>query len=167
MAFTLAQASTVTMPTQLGGARIYISLGSPMYIPISSDDSGWGGPDLLNPSDPNADVYFDWYEFTYTYGAVPFGGNTTQVDQFGLPLTARLQQTSSGFDQTNGITLSKVRSSRSTPPVWLLPSRGWPIPIVLSRHALRRLSCPAAARRITCRHILIKPGTTPPPTSSL
>lgn len=109
MAFTLAQARSVTMSTQLEGARIYISAGSPMYIPISSNDSGWGGPDLLNPNDPNADVYFDWYEFTYSYGAVPFGGNTTQVDQFGLPLTARLQQTSSGFDQTNGITLTRAQ----------------------------------------------------------
>ena len=44
MAFSLAQASSVVMPTYLVGARIYISLGSPMYIPIAPDDSGWGGP---------------------------------------------------------------------------------------------------------------------------
>ncbi len=54
-----------------------------MYIPIASNDSGWGGPDPQNPNDPNANVYFDWYEFTYHYGVIPFGGNTTQVDQFG------------------------------------------------------------------------------------
>lgn len=109
MAFSLAQASSVVMPTYLVGARIYISLGSPMYIPIAPDDSGWGGPNLGNPNDPNANVYFDWYEFAYGYGTIPFGGNTTEVDQFGFPLTSRVQQTSSGFDQTNGITLSRAQ----------------------------------------------------------
>ena len=107
MSFTLDQASTVTMPTHLEGARMYISLGSPMYIPIAPDDSGWGGPNLGNPTDPNADVYFDWYEFAYQYGVTPFGGNTTQVDMFGFPMTARLQQTAIGYDQTIGITLSR------------------------------------------------------------
>ena len=86
---------------------MYISLGSPMYIPIAPDDSGWGGPNLGNPTDPNADVYFDWYEFAYQYGVTPFGGNTTQVDMFGFPMTARLQQTAIGYDQTVGITLSR------------------------------------------------------------
>lgn len=107
MAFTLAQASTITIPTTISGARMYISLGSPMYIPIASDDSGWGGPNISNSSDPNANVYFDWYEFTYQYGVTAFGGNTTQVDMFGFPMTARLQQASSGFDQTVGITLTR------------------------------------------------------------
>lgn len=109
MSFTLDQASTVTMPTHLDGARMYISLGSPMYIPIAPDDSGWGGPNLSSPSDPNADVYFDWYEFAYQYGVTPFGGNTTQVDMFGFPMTARLQQTAIGYDQTVGITLSRAQ----------------------------------------------------------
>jgi hypothetical protein len=107
MSFTLAEANTVTIPTHLEGARMYVSLGSPMYIPIASDDSGWGGPNLGNPSDPNADVYFDWYEFTYQYEVLPFGGNTTQVDMFGFPLTAQLQQTASGYNQTVGITLGR------------------------------------------------------------
>ncbi len=107
MSFSLDQASTVTMPAHLDGARLYISVGSPLYIPIAPDDSGWGGPNPNNPSDPNIDVYFDWYEFTYQYGQTPFGGNTTQVDQFGLPLTARLQQTATGYDQTIGITLTR------------------------------------------------------------
>jgi hypothetical protein len=35
-------------------------------------------------------------------------GNTTQVDQFGLPLTVRLQQASSGYDKKTGITLSRA-----------------------------------------------------------
>ncbi|GAA1616927.1 beta-1,3-glucanase family protein [Catellatospora bangladeshensis] len=109
MSFTLAQASTVTFPNRIEGGRIYLSLGSPMYIPISADDRGWGGPDLLNPADPNADVYFDWYELGYAYGQFGFGGNTTQVDQFGFPMTARLQQASTGYDQTVGITQTRAQ----------------------------------------------------------
>ncbi len=107
MSFTLDQANTVALPTHLDGARMYISLGSPMYIPIAPDDSGWGGPNISNASDPNADVYFDWYEFTYQYGVTPFGGNTTQVDMFGFPMTARLQQAATGYDQTVGISLTR------------------------------------------------------------
>ncbi|GGO91964.1 glycoside hydrolase family 64 protein [Wenjunlia tyrosinilytica] len=109
MSFTLSQAGSVPSPTQIRGGRIYISLGSPMYIPVSPDDQGWGGPDLRNSADPNSDVYYDWYEYTYIHGQVAFGGNTTQVDQFGFPMTSRLQQTSSGYDSTAGITLSRAQ----------------------------------------------------------
>jgi hypothetical protein len=107
MSFSLAQAAMVNVPPRLEGGRMYLSLGSPMYIPISPDDRGWGGPDLNNPGDPNIDVYFDWYEFTYFFGQIPFGGNTTQVDMFGFPLTARLTQSAIGYDQTVGITLTR------------------------------------------------------------
>jgi hypothetical protein len=107
MSFTLAQASTVNIPTSTVGGRVYVSVGSPVYIPVSQDDQGWGGPDLRNPLDPNADVYYDWYEYTYVWNQVPFGGNTTQVDQFSFPMTARLVQTSSGFDSTVGITRTR------------------------------------------------------------
>jgi hypothetical protein len=109
MSFTLAQASTVTIPARLEGARMYISAGSPMYIAVSPDDQGWAGPDLRNPADPNIDVYFDWYEFTYQFGVTAFGGNTTQVDMFGFPMTARLEQTAIGYDQTVGITLTRAQ----------------------------------------------------------
>src|SRR5207249_694147 len=54
---------------------------------------------------PNQDVNFDWYEFTYRFGQIAYGGNTTQVDLFGIPLTARVTQSSSGYDRTVGITL--------------------------------------------------------------
>jgi Beta-1,3-glucanase len=114
MSFTVEEAPTLPMPLpHLEGARMYLSAGSPMYIPVSEDDSGWGGPDLHNPQDPNADVYYDWYEFTYAYDGnspVPFGGNTTQVDMFGIPLTVRLQQASTGYDHTVGIAVSRDES---------------------------------------------------------
>ncbi|CAM5632960.1 MULTISPECIES: glycoside hydrolase family 64 protein [Streptomyces] len=110
MSFTLAQSGgSVPSPTSIRGGRIYVSLGSPLYIPVSPDDQGWGGPDLRNPNDPNTDVYYDWYEYTYVFGQVSFGGNTTQVDQFGFPMTSRLTQTSSGYDTTRGITLTRAQ----------------------------------------------------------
>jgi hypothetical protein len=108
MSFTLAQASTVNVPPHLEGARAYISLGSPMYFGVSPDDTGWAGPDLNNPADPNKDVLFDWYEFTYQHGKIPFGGNTTQVDMLGFPMTARLEQSSSHYDKTVGIDMPRA-----------------------------------------------------------
>src|SRR5205814_8832426 len=60
-----------------------------------------------NPGDPNTDVIYDWYEYTYVANQVSFGGNTTSVDQFGLPLTAHLVQTSTGYDTTRGITQTR------------------------------------------------------------
>lgn len=109
MSFTLADASTVRIPPRVEGGRLYISVGAPMYIGVSPDDKGWAGPNLRSKSDPNFDTVFDWYEFTYAFGAIPFGGNTTQVDQFGLPLTARLQQISSGYDRKSGISISRAQ----------------------------------------------------------
>ncbi|MEV8532392.1 glycoside hydrolase family 64 protein [Streptomyces sp. NPDC051211] len=109
MSFTVAQAGgTVPSPPSIRGGRIYLSLGSPLYIPVSTDDQGWGGPDPRNPADPNTDVHYDWYEYTYVHGQVAFGGNTTQVDQFAFPMTTRLQQASSGYDDTQGITLGRA-----------------------------------------------------------
>ena len=107
MSFTLARGSTVRLPATIVGARIYISVGSPMFLAVDADDNGWAGPNLLDPSDPNHDVYFDWYELTYRYGVIPFGGNTTQVDMFGLPLVVRLRQRSSRYDRVTGIALTR------------------------------------------------------------
>jgi hypothetical protein len=109
MSFTLAQKSTVQIPPHVQGGRLYISVGKPLYIGVASDDSGYTGLSPESRADPNYDTVYDWYEFTYEHGKIPFGGNTTQVDQFGLPLTARLQQTASGTDRRTGITLSRAQ----------------------------------------------------------
>lgn len=104
-AFTVAQAKAANFrsPTHVRGGRLYISVGSPVYIPLGVN--AWGGPDLLNPNDPNADVYYDWYEYTYVHNTdVAFGGNTGMVDQFGVPLTHRVVQSSLGIDVTKGTT---------------------------------------------------------------
>ncbi len=112
MSFSLAQSCYFNIPSAWYGGRAYISVGSPMYIGISPDDQGWAGPDYLNAADPNIDVYFDWYEFTYDFNTSPqvhYGANSTMVDQFGFPITVRLQQTSSGYDQSVGINLTRAQ----------------------------------------------------------
>ncbi|KLR62705.1 beta-glucanase/beta-glucan synthetase [Actinobacteria bacterium IMCC26207] len=108
MSFRVDQAPSVRLASRMEGARMYLSLGSPLYIPVSADDKGWGGPNVNDPGDPNTDIYFDWYEFTYRDGVYAFGGNTTQVDQFGFPMTARIEQTSTGYDQTVGTTATRA-----------------------------------------------------------
>lgn len=109
MSFTLAEARGARVPPVMEGGRLYISVGRPMYIRVADDDQGFAGPDLNNPADPNADTVFDWYELAYAYGRVHFGGNTTQVDQFGLPMVVRAQQDATGFDETRGIRLSRAQ----------------------------------------------------------
>ncbi len=112
MSFTLAQASKVTIPAVMDGGRAYISLGSPMYFQPDGR-GGYAGPDPNNPSDPNQGFYWDYYEFTWdATGAnsanhlpVAYGGDVDEVDGFSIPITARVQQASSGTDQTRGTTL--------------------------------------------------------------
>ncbi len=88
-AFTLAQANHQLQLPPLTSGRIYISEGSPLYMSImagaNGGNNGYAGPNPLNNTDPNINVHYDWYEFTYgTNGGIFI--NTTQVNQFGLPL---------------------------------------------------------------------------------
>ena len=107
MSFSLAGAGGLRIPPELLGARIYVSLGEPVYVAISPDNTGWAGPDPANPTDPNYQTVYDWYELSFKDDSVPFGGNTTQVDQFGFPYTFTLTQESSGYSATRGITVSR------------------------------------------------------------
>ena len=63
--------------------RIYISVGVPKlpFTPLSS--SQYTAPVTIGG--PGEYTLFDWIEFSYD-SAGNFNGNTTQVDQFGLPL---------------------------------------------------------------------------------
>ena len=107
MSFTLSEAGNLRIPPELLGGRIYVSMQDPLYIAISADNTGWASPDPANPGDPNYDTIYDWYELSFKDGSVPFGGNTTQVDQFGFPFTFTLTQDSSGFSGTRGISLNR------------------------------------------------------------
>ncbi|GAA5785177.1 beta-1,3-glucanase family protein [Chitiniphilus shinanonensis] len=100
---TMSQTNWVSIP-RIDSARLFISVGSPMFIKINLAADGlvgFAGPDLGNPTDPNQDVYFEWVEFTVDqYG---YHGNSTRVDQFGFPIRTRLIGLD-GYDRTLGET---------------------------------------------------------------
>ena len=103
-AFTLSQAGDLLKLPKLSSGRIFISLGSPMYMQVVGSGSGVGyaGPNAQNASDPNNDVHYDWYEFTYNSSGIFI--NTTQVNQFGLPLVLDVYGNNRTFHQQTGIT---------------------------------------------------------------
>ena len=103
-AFTLAQAKLMKLP-EMDSGRIFISIGEPLYIKVLPDANGnvgFAGPNPLNGTDPNIGVRYDWYEFTYNDGGVWI--NTTQVDDFGLPLLLDVWGDSKNFHQQTGLT---------------------------------------------------------------
>lgn len=83
---TIKEVPEIKVP-HVSSGRVYISLGSPIYLKIA-DDNTIVQPDTGNLSDPNRHVYFDWLEFTFDDAG--FHGNTTQVDQFGFPMVMKL-----------------------------------------------------------------------------
>ncbi len=105
---TIAQAGSVTIPP-INSARLLLSVGSPMYIQVNQDvngNIGYAGANIDNPSDPNINVTFDFMEMAIV-PTTGFYGNTTRVDQFGFPVTLRLQGLG-GYDQTVGETATRA-----------------------------------------------------------
>ncbi|MEG4960462.1 MULTISPECIES: glycoside hydrolase family 64 protein [unclassified Microcoleus] len=100
---TVSEVPEIQVP-KIDSGRAYISLGSPVYLKIVNNGYGFVGPNPANSSDPNVDVYFDWLEFTLDDAG--FHGNTTQVDQFGFPMTIELTAPD-GVSQKRGITESR------------------------------------------------------------
>jgi len=104
----LSDAGWVSIP-KIDSGRMFISLGSPMFIKINTAGDGrlgFAGPDLNNPGDPNQDVNFEWIEFTVDNSG--YHGNTTRVDQFGFPLKTRLLG-KDGYDRTLGENQSRAQ----------------------------------------------------------
>ncbi|WP_186203100.1 glycoside hydrolase family 64 protein [Burkholderia gladioli] len=100
-----SQCKSVTVAA-ITSARLYLTVGSTLYLQaVGNPATGYTGPNIENPTDPNIDVVFDFVEFD-SNGA-NFFGNTTRVDQFGFPLRLRLQG-QGGFDQTVGETESRA-----------------------------------------------------------
>jgi hypothetical protein len=109
LSFQLPASGAITMPSGILGGRLYISLGSPLYLGIPANNSGIALPDANNPSDPNANTYWDFYEFAFISGQLNYGGDTSQVDQFGFPINVRVQQASSGVDFSSGFTVPRAQ----------------------------------------------------------
>ncbi len=102
--FTLAQSKTLQLP-QLSSGRMYVSLGSPLFIKIMADANnniGYAGPNPQNGTDPNNNINFDWYEFTYNNAGIWI--NSTQVDEFGFPLVEDVYGNNRTWHAQTGIT---------------------------------------------------------------
>jgi len=107
--FTLAQAKLLKLP-KMDSGRIFVSVGEPMYIKIlkAADGSiGFAGPNPLNDTDPNIGVYYDWYEFTWNDNAIFI--NTTQVDQFSIPLSLDVYGGDKSRHEASGITQTRAQ----------------------------------------------------------
>src|SRR5262249_37514659 len=102
--FTLAQSKTMKLP-KVDSGRVYVSLGSPLYIKILADANGnvgYAGPNPENGTDPNVHINFDWYAFTYNN--LRFWITNTQVDEFGIPLTEDVYSNNGNWHKQTGIT---------------------------------------------------------------
>lgn len=102
-------------PTFLDSGRLYVSLGKALNIPINSDINGNVGiafPNIENAADANISTYFEWVEFAVINNEI--WCNTTQVDQFGFPLTMELFTGSSTSYQS----FDKVGVTESRAAIW-------------------------------------------------
>jgi hypothetical protein len=99
--------TTISYP-QLSG-RIYFSIGQKLLfrvVALSPSGIGLQEPSGWDPSDPNYNTLFDWVEYTFDSGG--WNGNTTMVDQFGIPLVIHL--TGSAGSQNAGELVDNGRS---------------------------------------------------------
>lgn len=127
-AFTLAQAKQMKLP-KMDSGRIFVSVGEPLYIKVVPDANGnvgFAGPNPLNGTDPNIGVRYDWYEFTYNDAGLWI--NTTQVDDFGMPLLLDVWGDSASFHQQTGLTETHdslmAEYANEVPPEFQVPVQG-------------------------------------------
>ncbi|WP_214416176.1 beta-1,3-glucanase family protein [Sphaerisporangium fuscum] len=93
---------TITLPPNLVGGRVYVSMGSKLQFFLTTN--GLVEPAPWVASDPNANVLYDWTEFArQSNGGTGIFINSTTVDMFGIPLTVSVTDTSNNT-QTQGIT---------------------------------------------------------------
>jgi len=88
-------------PPVMTSARLYVSLGSPLNIPINPGTPvGIAYPNISNPSDPSINTSFDWIE--YNIGGGMIFCNTTQVDMFGISMLMDLYDNGASGPTLNG-----------------------------------------------------------------
>jgi len=100
-------------PSYLDSGRLYVSYGKALSIPINSDINGNVGvafPNIENPADANINTYFDWVEFAVLNNQI--WCNTTQVDQFGFPMTMELfTGTSTSYTSSAKVGITESRAA--------------------------------------------------------
>ena len=101
-ALALGSMQGLQFPPVMTSSRLYVSLGSPLSIPINGTPGNVGiaYPDINNPTDANINKTFDWIEFNVGNNLIFC--NTTQVDMFGIPMLMDLYDNSPGGYTLNG-----------------------------------------------------------------
>lgn len=121
----LADNQTILMP-RLSAIRIYFSFDRPLYLAVG--DNGIPNSPAGWLTDNNFNTLFDWVELTWEVNTtdMTLGGNTTQVDMFGLPFSLQL----TGFDaegkpltqqggfQTSGLRNKMISQIKKSPSPW-------------------------------------------------
>jgi len=89
--------------------RLYLSVGAPLLLRVDEATGGLVQPDPANSTDPNRSIRFDWIEFTVD--ASGFHGNTTCVDQFGLPIAMAVFDRADPKRPVGQVGLTEARSA--------------------------------------------------------
>ena len=101
--YRLSDITGYQLPARVDAARLYVSMGAPMNMTIDPNhptDLFSTFPDVENAYDANNGTYYDFVEFTLVNNQI--WCNTTQVEQFCLPLVMELFQTSGSSYTTSG-----------------------------------------------------------------
>jgi len=94
---------------RLDSARIYFSVGSPLYLRVDEKTNGLVQPDPANPADPNAGIRYDWVELALD--GTGFHGNTTSVDQYGLSVALSVVDRSDPDHPLGPVGITESRSA--------------------------------------------------------
>jgi len=107
--YNLSEVSSIPVPLMYSG-RVYISLGTPIYLQINGPDA-YAGPDLNNSAIPGFKTYYDKVEFTLDLtgpnNSSKLYCNPTQVDFVGIPMTQEVTVTNGTTFPKAGITESR------------------------------------------------------------
>ncbi|MEU9291665.1 glycoside hydrolase family 64 protein [Streptomyces sp. NPDC048275] len=88
------QTMTLRMPKFSG--RVYFSYGRKLVFKLTT--GGLVQPAVQNPTDPNADILFNWTEYTLNDAGLWI--NSTQVDMFSAPYAVGVKNTSGTVKNT-------------------------------------------------------------------
>jgi hypothetical protein len=97
---------------RVDSGRIYLSVGGPTYLRVDAATGALVEPDPANPDDPNGPLIYDWVEFALD--AAGFHGNTTCVDQFGMPVTLAVTDRRHPADVLGPVGITQARAELFT-----------------------------------------------------
>ena len=93
---------TITIP-QIAGGRIWFSIGAPITF-LLNPGPGLVEPSVSNTADPNADLMWDFCEFTYNSSQL--FANISYVDFVSIPIAMSLTDTTGAVQKVSGMPAS-------------------------------------------------------------